>query len=77
MNRGSIHLLNCGKYILTVSFYVALSVYRTHETVTNRCIFIVFATVNSSVNSVWDLYCDWGFGDSRTLSDVVETKQKT
>lgn len=62
-NRESIHLLNSGKYLLTVSFYVALSVYRTHETFPNRCVFIVLATANTSVNSVWDVCYDWRLGN--------------
>jgi hypothetical protein len=59
-----LHLLNCGKYILTISFYVTLSIYRTDETAKNRYIFIVLATLNSSFNSFWDLRYDWGLRDT-------------
>jgi hypothetical protein len=61
-----LHLLNCGKYILTTSFYVSLSIYRTDETAKNRYIFIVLATLNSGFNSFWDLCYDWGLRDTHT-----------
>jgi hypothetical protein len=59
-----LHLLNCGKYILTISFYVTLSIYRTDEMAKDRYIFIVFATLNSGFNSFWDLRYDWGLRDT-------------
>jgi hypothetical protein len=64
-NQKSIHLVNCGEYILTVSFYITLSVYGTHETFPDRSIFIVLATISGIVNSFWDICYDWGLGDPR------------
>ncbi|KAL6154450.1 Xenotropic and polytropic retrovirus receptor 1 [Exserohilum turcicum] len=61
-NHESIHLLNGGKYMLTVSFYIALSAYRIHQTFPNRLSFIILAIVNSSVSCFWDVCHDWGLG---------------
>ncbi|KAL6150018.1 Xenotropic and polytropic retrovirus receptor 1 [Exserohilum turcicum] len=62
---GKIHLLNSGKYILSIPFYVTLSMYRICETMPNRWIFIALATVNSSVNGAWDICYDWGLGNAQ------------
>lgn len=57
------HLLNCGKYIATIVFYVSLSVYRIDKNVATRAAFITFATINSIYTSFWDIYYDWSLGD--------------
>lgn len=69
------HLVNCGKYLCTILFYVSLSVYRIDEAVSTRAVFIICATVNSIYTcmscrslfyvlkltfvAVWDLAMDW------------------
>ena len=40
------HLVNCGKYMCTILFYVTLSLYRLDETMTRKICFIFFATLN-------------------------------
>src|SRR5271167_298523 len=41
------HLINCGKYSMTILYYVTLSLYRIHQTQSTLTIFISFATVNA------------------------------
>ncbi len=48
------HLANCLKYLVTVAYYISLSVYRMHKTNELFAIFIAFATVNA-------FYCSRSF----------------
>lgn len=57
------HLLNLGKYMATIIFYMTLSIYRIDKTTPHRAVFITFATVNSVYTSFWDVYYDWSLGD--------------
>lgn len=57
------HLLNCGKYMATILFYVTLSVYRIDQRTSTRIVFIVFAIINGIYTSFWDIYYDWSLGD--------------
>lgn len=41
------HLVNCGKYLMTIMSYVCLSLYRIHGTGSNLALFISFSTVYS------------------------------
>lgn len=40
------HLVNCGKYIMTILSYVTLSLYRIHNAHSNLALFIAFSTIN-------------------------------
>ncbi|KAF4616199.1 hypothetical protein G7Y89_g15208 [Cudoniella acicularis] len=53
------HLVNCGKYGMTILYYVALSVYRLDQTYSKLALFITIATLNAIYCSVWDLLMDW------------------
>lgn len=57
------HLLNCGKYMATILFYISLSVYRIDKNHMTRAAFIALATINSVYTSFWDIYYDWSLGD--------------
>ncbi|KAJ4346898.1 Xenotropic and polytropic retrovirus receptor 1 [Didymosphaeria variabile] len=57
------HLLNLGKYMATIVFYMTLSIYRIEKTTTHRAVFITFAIINSIYTSFWDVYYDWSLGD--------------
>ncbi|KAL1593858.1 Xenotropic and polytropic retrovirus receptor 1 [Paraconiothyrium brasiliense] len=57
------HLLNLGKYMATIIFYMTLSIYRIEKTTAHRAVFITFATINSIYTSFWDVYYDWSLGD--------------
>ena len=72
------HLVNCGKYIFTVLFYMSLSLYRTHQTLHMKALFIVCATINSVYCSIWDLAMDWSllnpYAEDPFLRDVLGYK---
>ncbi|QSZ30087.1 hypothetical protein DSL72_004607 [Monilinia vaccinii-corymbosi] len=53
------HLVNGGKYAMTIVFYVTLSIYRIDRDRTNLIIFSFFAALNAVYVSIWDLLMDW------------------
>ncbi|KAJ4306438.1 Xenotropic and polytropic retrovirus receptor 1 [Collariella sp. IMI 366227] len=53
------HLVNCGKYTMTILTAVFLSLYRIGDGTTNLSLFIAFATINAVYCSVWDLFMDF------------------
>ncbi|KAF1968743.1 EXS-domain-containing protein [Bimuria novae-zelandiae CBS 107.79] len=57
------HLLNLGKYMATIIYYMTLSIYRIDKTTPHRALFITFATINAIYTSFWDVYYDWSLGD--------------
>ncbi|KAI0536581.1 EXS family-domain-containing protein [Xylaria digitata] len=74
------HLVNCGKYIMTILSYVTLSLYRIHRTHTNLALFITFSTINGVYTSVWDLFMDFSLlqPDARHpfLRDILGLKRR-
>ncbi|KAI1113713.1 EXS family-domain-containing protein [Nemania sp. NC0429] len=74
------HIVNCGKYIMTILSYVALSLYRIEDTHTNLVLFITFSTVNGIYTSVWDLFMDFSLlqPDARHpfLRDILGLKHR-
>ncbi|CRK43610.1 hypothetical protein BN1723_016230, partial [Verticillium longisporum] len=53
------HLVNGGKYTMSILAAMTLSVYRISGTHTNLAAFIVFATINGVYTAVWDLFMDF------------------
>ncbi|KAM3068871.1 Xenotropic and polytropic retrovirus receptor 1 [Clarireedia jacksonii] len=53
------HLVNCGKYGMTIVYYVTLSIYRIDQTHKNLIIFSTFAALNAIYCTIWDLLMDW------------------
>ncbi|KAK4203853.1 EXS family-domain-containing protein [Triangularia verruculosa] len=53
------HLVNCGKYSMTILTAVFLSLYRIENTQANLSLFITFGTVNAIYCSIWDLFMDF------------------
>ncbi|SCU81646.1 LANO_0B03774g1_1 [Lachancea nothofagi CBS 11611] len=53
------HLLNGLKYILGICYYASLCAYRLSRTRERRDVFIVFAALNATITSVWDIIMDW------------------
>ncbi|AOA61552.1 hypothetical protein PP7435_CHR1-1013 [Komagataella phaffii CBS 7435] len=53
------HLANLAKYALSTFYNMTLSIYRIEPTMSNRAMFITFATVNSVGCSFWDVFMDW------------------
>jgi hypothetical protein len=41
------HLVNCGKYTMSILAAVTLSIYRINNTHANLALFIAFATINA------------------------------
>ncbi|KAF7868388.1 hypothetical protein EAF04_004920 [Stromatinia cepivora] len=53
------HLVNGGKYAMTIVYYVTLSIYRIERNKTNLIVFSFFAALNAVYVSIWDLLMDW------------------
>ncbi|KAK1761008.1 EXS family-domain-containing protein [Echria macrotheca] len=53
------HLVNCGKYTMSILTAVFLSCFRIHNSETNMSLFITFAAINAVYCSVWDLFMDF------------------
>lgn len=53
------HLVNMGKYLFTVAYYMTLSLYRIDRNAHYRAVFITFASTNAVYTSVWDVAMDW------------------
>ncbi|KAK3359866.1 EXS family-domain-containing protein [Lasiosphaeria hispida] len=53
------HLVNCGKYIMSILAAVLLSIYRIDGTRVNLSFFITFAALNAVYCSIWDLFMDF------------------
>jgi hypothetical protein len=49
------HLVNCGKYGMTVLYYMTLSLYRIENSHGNLALFITFAAINSFYCSEYSL----------------------
>ncbi|KAI1425845.1 EXS family-domain-containing protein [Xylaria sp. FL1777] len=74
------HLVNCGKYIMTILSYVTLSLYRIQNTHSNLALFIAFSTLNGLYTSIWDLFMDFSLlqPDARhpLLRDILGLKRR-
>lgn len=57
------HLVNCGKYIFTILYYMTLSLWRIHKVAELKAVFVTFALLNSIYTSIWDLGMDWSLGN--------------
>jgi hypothetical protein len=68
------HLVNCGKYAMTITYYATLSVYRIDRSDSNLALFSTFAAINAiyccrppssplstplTTPAIWDLFMDW------------------
>ncbi|KAL2119304.1 hypothetical protein VTJ04DRAFT_6264 [Mycothermus thermophilus] len=69
------HLVNCGKYTMTILTALWLSLYRLDNTKTNLSVFITFATINAIYCSVWDIFMDFSLlqpnARTRFLRDIT------
>ncbi|KAK8135770.1 SYG1 [Apiospora sp. TS-2023a] len=74
------HLVNCGKYGMTILAAVMLSIYRMSNTHSNLALFVTFSTVNAIYCSIWDLLMDFSLlqPDARhnLLRDIVGLKRR-
>ncbi|OJJ48406.1 hypothetical protein ASPZODRAFT_140702 [Penicilliopsis zonata CBS 506.65] len=69
------HLLNFGKYMFGVLYYVNLSLYRIDKSDKLQATFITFALLNAVYTSIWDLAMDWSlcnpYAKNRLLRDTL------
>ncbi|RYP34323.1 hypothetical protein DL767_004317 [Monosporascus sp. MG133] len=74
------HLVNCGKYCMTIMAAVTLSLYRIHGTYATLGVFITFATINSIYCSIWDLLMDFSLlqpdARNRFLRNLLGLKRR-
>ena len=60
------HLVNAGKYTMTVLSYMSMSLFRLHRTTEHLAVFCVFSVLNAVYCSTWDLVFDWSRYPLRT-----------
>ncbi|KAI1871859.1 hypothetical protein JX265_005845 [Neoarthrinium moseri] len=74
------HLVNCGKYCMTILAAVTLSLYRIEGSNATLALFATFSVVNSIYCSIWDLLMDFSLlqPDSRHrfLRDILALKRR-
>jgi xenotropic and polytropic retrovirus receptor 1 len=74
------HLVNCGKYSMTIMAAVTLSLFRIDGTNSTLALFATFSVVNSIYCSIWDLLMDFSLlqPDSRhpLLRDILSIKRR-
>ncbi|RYO85300.1 hypothetical protein DL766_001724 [Monosporascus sp. MC13-8B] len=74
------HLVNCGKYCMTIMAAVTLSLYRIDGTYATLGAFITFATINSIYSSIWDLLMDFSLlqpdARNRFLRNLLGLKRR-
>ncbi|OAQ64723.1 signal transduction protein Syg1 [Pochonia chlamydosporia 170] len=74
------HLVNGGKYIMTITATVMLSLYRINNSRTNLALYITFSVINGVYVSIWDLFMDFSLlqTDARhyALRDILAFKRR-
>ncbi|KAI1098415.1 EXS-domain-containing protein [Jackrogersella minutella] len=74
------HLVNGGKYGMTIMSAVTLSLYRMRATDSNLGLFVTFSTLNGLYTSIWDLFMDFSFFQPDTrhrfLRDILGLKRR-
>ncbi|KAI0135251.1 EXS-domain-containing protein [Daldinia grandis] len=74
------HLVNGGKYGMTILSSVTLSMYRMRATDSNLGLFVTFSIMNSIYTSIWDLFMDFSFFQPDTrhrfLRDILGLKRR-
>jgi hypothetical protein len=63
MGRRASALPNFVKYAIAILLHVSLSMYRVDQTIANRRLFIITATVHGAYASFWDMRYDWCLGN--------------
>jgi xenotropic and polytropic retrovirus receptor 1 len=73
------HLVNCGKYLMTILAAALLSVYRISPAHHTQAVFILFASINAVYCSIWDLFMDFSLlqphASKRFLRDITSLKK--
>ncbi|KAL1880202.1 hypothetical protein VTK73DRAFT_6030 [Phialemonium thermophilum] len=74
------HLVNCGKYSMSIMAAVWLSLFRINPTDANLAGFITFSTVNAVYCSVWDVFMDFSLFQAHSrhpfLRDILALRRR-
>ncbi|KAK5993600.1 Protein SYG1-like protein [Cladobotryum mycophilum] len=74
------HLVNCGKYSMSILASVFLSVYRIHRSDSNLALFITFNIINGAYCALWDLFMDFSLVQPQSrhfyLRDITAFKRR-
>ncbi|KOS18856.1 Protein SYG1 -like protein [Escovopsis weberi] len=74
------HLVNCGKYSMSIIGSVCLSVYRIHRSDSNLALFITFNVINGIYCAIWDLFMDFSLLQPQSryfyLRDITAFKRR-
>ncbi|KAL8409931.1 hypothetical protein RB594_008134 [Gaeumannomyces avenae] len=74
------HLVNCGKYLMSIIAAMCLSLYRIDGTRTNLALFVTFSTINGIYTSIWDIFMDFSLlqpsPHNFLLRDITGLKSK-
>jgi hypothetical protein len=63
IDKRTTALPNFIKYTIAILLHVSLSMYRVDQTIANRRLFIITATVHGAYASFWDMRYDWCLGN--------------
>ncbi|KAL5614560.1 hypothetical protein BROUX41_004663 [Berkeleyomyces rouxiae] len=53
------HLINCGKYAMSIMAAITLSMYRIDRSHRNFAMFVTFGCINGVYTAIWDLFMDF------------------
>ncbi|WDK12756.1 EXS family protein [Colletotrichum graminicola] len=74
------HLVNGGKYTMSILAAMSLSMYRIDNTHGNLAMFVTFATINAVYTSIWDLFMDFSLLQPHSrlwlLRDITGLKKR-
>ncbi|WYZ38346.1 hypothetical protein EsH8_III_000260 [Colletotrichum jinshuiense] len=74
------HLVNGGKYTMSILAAMSLSMYRINNTHGNLAMFITFSTINAIYTSIWDLFMDFSLLQPHSrhwlLRDITGLKKR-
>ncbi|KAK6220957.1 EXS family protein [Colletotrichum tabaci] len=74
------HLVNGGKYIMSILAAMSLSMYRINNTHGHLAMFITFSTINAIYTSIWDLFMDFSLLQPHSrhwlLRDITGLKKR-
>ncbi|KAI3538873.1 EXS family protein [Colletotrichum abscissum] len=74
------HLVNGGKYTMSIMAAVSLSMYRINNTHGHLAMFITFSSINAIYTSIWDLFMDFSLLQPQSrhwlLRDITALKKR-
>ncbi|PNY23896.1 Protein SYG1, partial [Tolypocladium capitatum] len=74
------HLVNGGKYAMTIVSSMILSLYRINGTRVNLALYMTFSVINSIYATIWDLFMDFSLLQAQSrhfcLRDILALKRR-